>query len=1094
MRRCFLSIINLICTIIALANVGDASVVRVLHSHPGGVISVEQLSDLSFRLTATPNAGYTFLKWSDGDLNAQKIYTHIADPSKDATLWAVFTKNADMTFEDGDVTADIVDNKTMQYSLTVTPHENVSFRRWDNGMSTTTINYFESDGNRRPYFINLLGSVTITVDGHPGGNISYSNTSGFTYNLSALRNSGYSFLQWADDGEATSTRTYTHPADFSRDTTLYAVFTRDVDLTQKDGHINVSVDNVKIPTFQLSAEPNPDAVFRIWDDGNTNAVISYRESDGNRKPFFINTNGSISVFYVDHPGGHVFVEPITGLQYRLIARPADGYDFISWLDGTTDSIITHTHTKGGDDAAYDAVFAKRSDINRNYGHSEVSILDSSIPNFSLHAVADPDAIFKSWDNGVNEDVITYEESDGTRLPFFTSSLGIVNYRIFNHPGGNVEVIRNSRNAFTLNAVPKPGYSFLQWLDGGMVNPRTYTHAMSFALDSAISAVFTKTEDVIQTGGTTSVSVKNYFLPSFTLLANPNTDCATFYKWTNGSADLSQTYLETDENLIPVFSHGANAVKYSKETNPGGQVNITPLSCGFTIEAVPDEGYHFIKWEDDASISTVLRDVDYAPGEYAAHFGKSAYKVDNVVYATFEDAVNAAGGTKSIVLIDDVDDNVIINSSVLIDGDNHIIRDLTIALGGNLTINGPLEVNNLYLNATTGQSSQLRNYSGNLNVNNKVYIDIKLEATESEASPDKWYGLSVPFDVDVESGIKRASGNGSHISGTDYLVWEYNGNLRANTGNGWEKMLGGTMHAGRFYMIGIDGNENVWRFTKNDGAPLGGSSCVALEEFPGDIKNQGWNAVGNTTLEYVHASVSGAGEDIEYCQVYNNKLSKYDVKRFDMTSFVMACPFFVQVDNAGKELSLMSSNETNADNLYAPQRTSILGGFVCELRLSRDNVYDALFISSSEFGTDSYEVGKDVAKIMGASNTHYIWANAYGSILCAQDMRYDDSAPMDYQISLFAPQEGDYILSASNISYDVWLIKDGITMADLSTPISLHLNKGVSKFIVRVGAMHSLPTRLDPMDVSTSPGKVIKDGILYIYYGSNIYDAQGQKIK
>jgi len=1065
------------------------SLVFVSDNHAGGSILVENLQGFSCDLRAIPSTGYSFLKWSDGETDNPRHYTQIKSEAADMDFWAVFTCDADMTQNDGHIEVTVDSPTTPSFFLEVKPNPSVSFYKWDNGDTLTKISYLESDGRRYPFYSSEQGTLIFTFLQRPGGIVTKQNQNGLECDLVATPNAGYTFLKWAD-GNTNNPRHYVHGGNELVDEFVWAVFTKDEDMTSPGGSITVSIVDPAIPSYLLTVTPDEGAEFYKWDNGVTSKSVNYVESDGRRYPYFKSNVGTLIFEYNNHPGGTVEAQNINGLQYDLVATANTGYTFLKWADGNTQNPRPYTH--GGDDKVDEvafAVFTKNSDMTTAGGIITVAIDDENIPSYQLTINLNEGVEFYKWDNGEEEKTIDYLESDGNRYPYFKSLAGVLTFDFDQHPGGIVSVDNVEGLNLDLIATANAGYTFQQWADGNTQNPRPYTHGGDEKVDEIAYAVFTRDQDVVQESGYVTVTVDDQNIPSFELNAQ-NSSCAEFRAWASGETSNVLSYVESDGTKVPVFDFGDHQVLYEVENEPGGHIEVTPGTCQFTYEAIPDQGWHFTYWEDDHSLPAT-RVVPYAAGEYIAHFMKSAYIVADNTYATFEEAQSAASVTTPIELVNDVAEPITVTKPISIEGNGHIVGDLTIACGALVNLTNALSVNNLYLNATTGSSAQLKNYTSNLTCSN-AYIDIKLESNANAADPNKWYGFTVPFEVDVENGIARKEGSASHVSGTDYLVWNYDGNKRATTGTGWVKMYGGTLEPGKFYMIGIDGTQNVWRFTKKSGSALGGAATIDLPAYTGSEIDGGWNAVGNSTVQYVAASIT----DIPYVQVYNNSQSRYVPKLLDRTSFVVGCPFFAQVEGANT-LTLSPSDETNPSNLYTPRRMGQSNATsIYEIKLKNDQEEDVVFISAADDALDSYQRGKDLVKLSYSNQYPQIFSYAYGQILCAQHSPLGEDGTI-FPVYLSVPKSGMYEISASQGECPIYLLENNVPIAEISeSSYLLSLPSGITtKYSVSIGTQRALPTGMNTNKADAeSIDKIILNNRLFIICGDKVYNAQGSQVR
>ena len=168
-------------------------------------------------LTATPNAGYTFLRWTKNGSQVSTSASYSFTVTETASYVAVFSQNsytitasANPT-EGGSVSGAGSYNYGETCSLTATPGTGYSFVRWTkNGsqVSTNATYSFTVTENASYVAVFSLNSYTITASANPseggsvsgGGSYSY----GSTCSLTATPNTGYAFVNWTENGSAVS--------------------------------------------------------------------------------------------------------------------------------------------------------------------------------------------------------------------------------------------------------------------------------------------------------------------------------------------------------------------------------------------------------------------------------------------------------------------------------------------------------------------------------------------------------------------------------------------------------------------------------------------------------------------------------------------------------------------------------------------------------------------------------------------------------------------------------------------------------------------------------------------------------------------------
>jgi len=785
-------------------------------------------------------------------------------------------------------------------------------------------------------------------------------------------------------------------------------------------------------------------------------------------------------------GGVVTATPVPNTednyQIEAVANTAQGYEFVRWTDGTTTNPRLVTPDNVTADGYYNAIFAKTLDVHQPNGDVQIELIDQTNPKapvYSLQAVPKTCVIFSGWmEIATISNPLTYVEKDGTRTPIFSiSGSGSIHAEYEQGNGGvvSLEAIPNTCNQYKLTATANDGYEFLYWLDGNSDNPRTITCVNKYM---EFGATFARSADIHLPAGNVQVDVEDPVIPSYILTANEI--CGTFSKWNNSATSNPLRYTPSEGDRFPIFNLKNILVEH--ENHEGGEVQLTKLTCGFALKAKANAGYRFVKWNTGQTVDSIV--VDYDEGEYYASFIPTGYTAQRgtQVYSSVQQAIDAVS-SDPVTLLANSDENIHISSKVSLSGDNLHIGDLTIAPHGDLTLSSSLNIRDLYLNTVSGASSQLHN-SNALNYRN-AYFDVQLEPEKSSAVPYKWYAFAVPFEVDVLSGVRKTlSPNQTLTNKVDYLIWEYDGTMRATTkDNGWKQIEQGTLSPGNFYMLGVTSTDNSWRFVRKEGG-LGGSATLSVSEFPSDYKNRGWNALANSQLVYASASIDG----IRYAQVYDNASvgGKYSIVALASASFVMACPFFIQA----KEDDVLLLTENQSGTLYAPLRNETNDELFCEVRLLKNGkTMDNLFLTANKEASDMYEIGKDVIKIMGDTTDSYIWAEGYGYQLCAQDLPL--KGEVVYSLNLYASTSDTYILSAP-MGY---LYYNGCLVADLSKgDYTVSLNQGQNKgYTLHIGE-YDLSTNLEEESMLQGVSKYIYNNSLYILNNGKLYNAQGNIIR
>ena len=288
-------------------------------------------------LTATPNEGYHFVKWSDGVTEATRTIV----VTEDTTLAAEFAINVytvTLTAENGTVTGANEYNHGAEATLTATPNEGYHFVKWSDGVTeaTRTIVVTKDTTLAAEFAINVY-TVTLTAE---NGTVTGANeyNHGAEATLTATPNEGYHFVKWSD-GVTEATRTIV----VTKDTTLAAEFAINVytvTLTAENGTVTGANEYNHGAEATLTATPNEGYHFVKWSDGVTEATrtIVVKENITLTAEFAINVytvtltaeNGTVT-------GANEYNH---GAEATLTATPNEGYHFVKWSDGVTEATRT----------------------------------------------------------------------------------------------------------------------------------------------------------------------------------------------------------------------------------------------------------------------------------------------------------------------------------------------------------------------------------------------------------------------------------------------------------------------------------------------------------------------------------------------------------------------------------------------------------------------------------------------------------------------------------------------------------------------------------------------------------------------------------
>lgn len=422
-------------------------------------------------------------------------------------------------------------------------------------------------------------------------------------------------------------------------------------------------------------------------------------------------------------------------------------------------------------------------------------------------------------------------------------------------------------------------------------------------------------------------------------------------------------------------------------------------------------------------------------------------------------------------------------------------NMVVKEGGELTLNSTFKVNDFSIEASQGQSGQVENPE-NLDIQGEAYMDIKI-SDNAVLDENQWYGFTVPFPVDANTGVERIRPDGTIESGIvrdwDYAIATYNSQRRASGLSGWRE-FSGIMTPGVFYFLGIDGQSRIYRFHKTATGAMVSNDEMELNAYPADDPGDAnWNAVGNPTLRYAHASCP-----VEFVQVYDNNTGAYSAVNTNASTFVVGRPFFIQTGNG--TLSLTAADGSH-EAYYAPRRNQENKQNPIEVVLSTENdeACDNVFIRASEDATQDYVIGRDLVKLGTTTKKAQMWVNACGKKLCVrEEVMRNNSA--NYSLNLYAPQDGEYNLNVENIpdGTELYLTYNGYAIWNLTySPYTFDLSKGNTEGYGLKLLVNKVATGIEDVDGGEQNGvrKVLIDNTIYIVMpDGTLYDINGKKVQ
>ena len=504
---------------------------------------------------------------------------------------------------------------------------------------------------------------------------------------------------------------------------------------------------------------------------------------------------------------------------------------------------------------------------------------------------------------------------------------------------------------------------------------------------------------------------------------------------------------------------------------------TPSSCVITgggvydygtsidLEAIPNEGYEFVKWSDE--VTNNPRNVTVSGS------------------ATYTAIVNP------IELIVDIDTKKTIALSTTLAG-------LTISSNGDEQSSEVLGAENLSF--VDGRSA---------------YFNLQIGDIESR----HWHAFTVPFQVNLkESTGTRAQINGRPLElGRGYDIIYYDGAVRAAQGkvpDCWKYVEDGdsTLYPGKAYMIASGSVAiNTVRFTAeltNEGKLI---LADGLTVSAGEGDNGGWNGIGNPNMYH---SVINAGPTVGY--VHNGgKIGEDGYVEYNINNlkYVVGRAVYVQVNGSGEQSVVVNraSGQGAITPAAAPARRRIAPK-TDKQYLLLDDYYKvsiagengvkggSVYVLDEEEKEDKYVIGHDLAKLGMSSACAQIWVDRYNNKL-----GLNTTAPIDnqanYPLGIYAPKSGEYLITMPTTIESgkaLYLTLDGEAIWNLSDgAYEVTLNKGTTnRYGLRISAkVPQMPTDIDEavVEAKGETQKVLINNQVYIIRGGEAYTITGKKV-
>ena len=549
----------------------------------------------SCTVNATVNSGYTFVNWTENDVEVSTEATYEFMVTEDRALVANFEIDTHtIALSVADITAVIPEAAptapgtvtgadTYNYydicTVVATPEVGYHFVNWTEGgieVATTTTYEFMVEGDRNlvanfeldTYEIVAEINPTETPDNDPDP--AGVTTGAGTYMhyaeciLTATANTGYTFVNWTLNGDLVST----------------------------EATINFTVTGPE--TYVANFEINTYAITVLVAPDTTPAEAPEVAGTVTAQGYVFDDNHQITLEHF--------------ATCALTATPSEGYHFVNWTDENGE-VVEYA------EAIYSFTVTEARYLVANFALNEYNITATVLP-----------------------------ETTPANAPAVAGTVtGTGEYEHY--------------STCTLEATPSVGYHFMYWKVNDVVVETETTYSFMVTGACNVIAVFelnsyqiAATETPTGYGTITGAGTYTHYA-TCTLVATA-VDDHTFFNWTENGVEVSTnaTYSFTVTGPRTLVANFANRYEITATANPtvGGTVTggaIYDEGTSVTLTATPATGYHFVNWTlngNEVSTNASYTFTAQADGDYIANFELNSYEITATLDPANAGTVTGAG--------------------------------------------------------------------------------------------------------------------------------------------------------------------------------------------------------------------------------------------------------------------------------------------------------------------------------------------------------------------------------------------------------------------------------------------------------------------
>lgn len=652
----------------------------------GGASQVVNWSSNGATVTASPDPGYHFTSWSDGNLNASRTEVNVTANLTVTARFAINSYNLTVTAgSNGTTSLTGVTPEGYGDTQEVTFTPDTGYHIADvqlDGVSVGAVTSYILSNISAVHTLAVtfaINSYSVTYNAGSNGSITGTASQSVNYgssssSVTATANSGYHFVSWSD-GVLTATRTDTNVtanilvnATFAYDTYMITASAGANGSISPNGSISVNSGDPQ--AFTITPAPGYHVLDVLVDAASVGAVTSYNfpaVAAGHTISATFALN-SYTLIYSAGANGTLTGTLSQGVSSggngtAVAAVPNTGYHFTSWSDGVgttsrTETNVTSNHTVVANFAIDTFTLTASAGSNgsisptgsnvENYGYSQSVVI---VPNTGYHVL---DVLVDGASQGaISSYNFTNIQANHTISATFAPSAFTLTYTANTNgtlTGSTSQGLNYGGTGTAVTAVANTNYHFTAWSDGNTNPTRTDSNVkltQTFTANFISNALVPLTYSVTSSGNTGGTVTPNGFvawnsgdvvLVTFQANSGYHVSDVTVDGTSQGViASYSINGIGGNHTIVATFAANAGNFSLTYTSNAHGSVtgntsqSVASGGSGTAVNAVAANGYHFTAWSDGSTANPRTDTNVTAAVSVSAQFVPNSSNTVNLIY-------------------------------------------------------------------------------------------------------------------------------------------------------------------------------------------------------------------------------------------------------------------------------------------------------------------------------------------------------------------------------------------------------------------------------------------------------------------------------